>query len=247
MKKNLLLTTINILIIGVPILLIWGAEFYFYSILFQVALIALLFWNTMGDVLVLHTVFHGKAIPKNAEMKPVIDHYIGYLASNSLFDTSDTIRVVWTDSNLPFFIPVSRKSFVVSLALQDSLIDKRENLLITSFPTSSYNQVELYARKCLLLTILGYKICLRFLEIWAVIFLYALKIIMSIVMLCVTGALFGSAQEILDSLALGSCLGELLNKLSNMLNYLQDRMVAFFVREAVLGHINSVSKDLSIR
>lgn len=70
---------------------------------------------------------------------------------------------------------------------------------------------------------------------------------MSIVMLCVTGALFGSAQEILDSLALGSCLGELLNKLNNVLNYLQDRMVAFFVREAVLGHINSVSKDLSIR
>lgn len=167
-------------------------EFYFYALIFQIALVALLFWNTLGDVAVLHTVFHGKAIPRNVEMKPAIDRYLEYLASDDHFDSSDTIRVVWTDSKLPFFIPVSRKTFIVSVALQDLLIEQRESLLINNFPTSSYNHAVLYARKCLLLTILGYKLCLRFLEIWAVIFLYALKNIMSIVMLCVTGALFST-------------------------------------------------------
>lgn len=247
MKKNLLLTIVNVLIIGLPIFLIWGAEFYFCSVLFQIVLIALLFWNTMGDIFVLNSVFHGKAISQNAQIKPMIDHYIGYLASNNHFDTASTIRIVWTNSNLPFFIPVSRRAFVVSLALQDSLIAEGERLLINNFPKTSYNQAELYSRKCLLLTLLGYKISLLFLEIWAVFMLFAMKVIMSIAMLAATGALFGSAQEALDALALGSFLGELFYKGNNAVSYIQDRLVEIMVREAVFEHINSVGKELSIK
>ena len=107
---------------------------------------------------------------------------------------------------MPFFVPVSRRAFVVSVALQDSIIDFGEVFLLRNFPENSYNQAILYSRKCLLLTFIGYKISLRFLELWAVFFLIALKTIMSLVMLIVTGALFGSFQEILNALAWGASL-----------------------------------------
>ena len=79
-------------------------------------------------------------------------------------------KIVWVDSELPFFVPVSRRAFVVSVALQDSIIDFGEVFLLRNFPENSYNQAILYSRKCLLLTFIGYKISLRFLELWAVFF-----------------------------------------------------------------------------
>ena len=43
--------------------------------------------------------------------------------------------------------------------------------MLRNFPENSYNEAILYSRKCLLLTFIGYKISLRFLELWAVFFL----------------------------------------------------------------------------
>lgn len=58
-------------------------------------------------------------------------------------------------------MPVSRRAFVVSVALQDSIIDFGEVFLLRNFPENSYNQAILYSRKCLLLTFIGYKISLQ--------------------------------------------------------------------------------------
>lgn len=77
--------------------------------------------------------------------------------------------------------------------------------------------------------------------------MFMLKAMMSIVMLIVTGALFGTVQDILDALAWGSLLGELLNKGNNAVNYIQDWLVEIMVREAVFGHVNSVGRDLSMK
>ena len=128
--KKILLTIVNILIIGLP--------FYF--------------------------------IPNNAEIKIAIDNYIKHIYFKKNGKYPYKAKIVWVDSELPFFVPVSRRAFVVSVALQDSIIDFGEVFLLRNFPENSYNQAILYSRKCLLLTFIGYKISLRFLELWAVFF-----------------------------------------------------------------------------
>lgn len=75
----------------------------------------------------------------------------------------------------------------------------------------------------------------------------ALKTIMSLVMLIVTGALFGSFQEILNALAWGAFFGKIINIGNNMLSYIQDRLVEMMVRETVCRNIESVSRELLIK
>lgn len=168
--KKILLTIVNILIIGLPFYFIWGIKFYFLVVLFQLILIGVLFWNGMGDFLVLRFVFAGNPLPNNAEIKIAIDNYIKHIYFKKNGKYPYKAKIVWVDSELPFFVPVSRRAFVVSVALQDSIIDFGEVFLLRNFPENSYNQAILYSRKCLLLTFIGYKISLRFLELWAVFF-----------------------------------------------------------------------------
>lgn len=191
-------------------------------------------------------IFQGKAIPANAEMRPVIERYMNYLISTHVLEGPGSKILLWADSIQPYFIPISKRTFIVSISLQDELIQQGEQLLRTHVPSDVYSAGQINARKILLLTVFGYIVTLRLLELWAIIFAVAVKIVMSIVMLIVTGALFGTAKEAGDAISIGVVLGKLVLKMNDFANYLQDRFVEWFVRQTVLGHFRVAISDMSV-
>lgn len=247
MGKKLLLSAVNILIISIPLYFIWGLYGYLYAVTFQICLIMLLFWNILGDIVIQRMVFHGKSLPNNAEMKPAIDRYFHYLESKKIIDRDESKTVIWTNSSLAYFIPISERSFVVSIALQDALIKNGSKLLLENISDSTYMPGVLFPRKILLLTVFTYVVTLRFLEIWAIIFAFGVKVILSIAMIVATGALFETADDVCNAISLGSALGTIALKINEWVNYVQDKLVELLVRETVLGHFNVVKHEMSIK
>ena len=246
MNRNLLLSAVNVLVISIPFGLTWGMEGYLFACAAQILLVSLLFWNVVGDAILAFFIFQGKAIPANAEMRPVIERYMNYLISTHVLEGPGSKILLWADSIQPYFIPISKRTFIVSISLQDELIQQGEQLLRTHVPSDVYSAGQISSRKILLLTVFGYIVTLRLLELWAVIFAVAVKIMMSIVMLITTGALFGTAKEAGDATSLGVVLGNLGLKGNDAVNYLQDYFTEWLVRETVLGHFQAATSDMPV-
>lgn len=247
MYRNLLLSTVNILVIGLPIYCIWGIEVYIWFILLQIVLIDLVFWNIIGDNILIDKIFHGKLIPNNSAIKPIVNRYINQLASNGIVTIMESKRIVYSDSKIAFFIPISPNTFIVSLSLQDLLIKQGIQLLTNHIPTSVYTPQVMYSRKFLLLTLWGYKIMLKTLELWAIFFALAVKAFMSIGIIIATGAIYGKISDVYNAISLGSTLGDIILKINDATGYIQDRLVEFFVKETVVGSFNAVKQELSIK
>lgn len=81
------------------------------------------------------------------------------------------------------------------------------------------------SRNVLLLSLISYTIVIRFMELWAIIFAVTVKLIFSLVMLIVTGALFGSVREMADAISLGSLIGTVALKINDIANYIQDKII----------------------
>ena len=86
MNRNLLLSAVNVLVISIPFGLTWGMEGYLFACAAQILLVSLLFWNVVGDAILAFFIFQGKAIPANAEMRPVIERYMNYLISTHVLE-----------------------------------------------------------------------------------------------------------------------------------------------------------------
>ena len=176
MLKNVLLSLINISITAIPFFLIWDFEMYLVAILFQIVIIACTFWNIAGDVLIIRTVLNGKGIPNNSQIKSATTKYLNYLESKDLIETQKQKLIYWANSSVPYFLPVSKRTFVISSALQDYLVRQGAQALIKQFPNEMFATSIIFSRKILLLTVLSYRIIMKVLEWWGIFFLYAAAI-----------------------------------------------------------------------
>lgn len=75
MLKNYLLATLNIIVFSLPILFTWDliVGVYFYA--FSIALLALLAWNIVGDMVIVFLVFRARRLPQEAIIAPIIQQY----------------------------------------------------------------------------------------------------------------------------------------------------------------------------
>lgn len=241
--RNTLLAIVNLLLLSLPVLLTWDITFYGAIILFYVILILLLFWNPLGDWLIVHFVLRAQLLPTNALVKAPIDEYILFLKQNNI-DVHTPICCYYTTQKLPYFFSISKKRFILSQGLEEPIIAGGTPLLINRIKLESFENKNNISRKILLLTIIEYYIMAKIMELWAIIFVLAVKLIMIIVVWVVSGGLF--AKKPLSIIQVGSALGALATKINDLINYLQDHIVEWLIKTAVMGHLNVVEKDNSI-
>lgn len=250
MSKNYILAFVNVLIFALPALFMYDVIIYLFYALFLVIIILLFAWNAIGDFIIVRVVYRGKKLPTTAMMKPSVDGYINYLRESGLVK-AEKVRCYWANRRSNSFIQISPQCCLISNALDDPLIKYGAKLLINSVSAEMYKRSFLISRKVLLLSIVGYAITLRILELWAVFVVLFCRVLMAIVMLITSGSLFGTASEAYDAMTFGSLLGLFLGKgvikLDKLINIVQDTISEFFANTAVDISINEIDCESIIR
>lgn len=225
MWKNYGLAAVNVLISSLPLLATWDPIVAAYYWLFLIALFALFSWNIVGDNFVARFIFHSKPLPFNAAIFSVIEEYFHSINKTAQEQNGHPV-IYYTDSQTPYFIPISTKVFVVSLALQDMLDREGAGLLTQRIPKETYEPELLISQKVLLLSLISYTIVLRVMEFWAIFFAAAIKAIFAFVSVMCSGAWFGgSLQEIINAASWGSLIGSIGLKINDITNFIQDKLI----------------------
>lgn len=92
----------------------------------------------------------------------------------------------------------------------------------------------------LLLSIVGYTIILRFIELWTIFFAFAVRAILVLVMVIATGSIFESAKDIGNAISFGSFLGNMVLKINNIINSLQDKIIELIMMFTIENSINTL-------
>ena len=225
MWKNYGLAAVNVLISSLPLLATWDPIVAAYYWLFLIALFALCSWNVVGDLIVTLVIFHSKPLPTNAAIYSVIEEYFHSINKTDQEQNGHPV-IYYTDSKTPYFIPISTRIFVVSLALQDVLDRKGASLLIQSIPKETYEPQLIISQKVFLLSLISYTIVLRVMEFWAIFLAAAIKAIFAFVAVMCSGAWFGgSLQEIINAASWGSLIGSIGLKINDITNFIQDKLI----------------------
>ncbi len=246
MGRNIIFSTVNILAIAVFFGLIWGIEGYAYAVAIQLLLVGLLCWNPVGDWIITKVVLQGKHIPAGAGMQVEIERYLRYLVSANILEDKRPWHLLWTKGEKSYFLPVSSRFFVVTISLEDTIIKDGAKYLRATISNANYDQKLMHSRRILLLTALGYMIARWLLELWAIFFAAAVKILITLCVLLASGALFGSGADVAGWGSIGHAVGTIAVKINDAANYIQDKLVEWLIKTAVLTTISASLDDVSV-
>lgn len=165
-----------------------------------------------------------KKVPQNALIMPSLQRYVRYLSNHEL-KNQRIPSLYYVDSKIPYYIPVSVRNAVVSLALENRLTQDGERLLIKGVSKDAYIPKVIISRKAALLSLAGYAIVIRIMELWAIFFAVAVKAIMALAMLIASGALFGNIEDIKNAFSFGFSLGSVMLKINEIAGYIQDKLI----------------------
>ena len=224
MWKNYAVAAANILISSLPFFVTWEPVVGLCYCGIAVLLLVLLSWNMAGDYIVILFILHARRVPPDALIAPSLQQYLRYLSNHELKNRRAPC-LYYADSKVPYYIPVSKKRAVVSLALEDRLLSDGEKLLIQGVPKNAYVSRIIISRKAALLSLAGYAVVIRIMELWAIFFAVAVKAIMAFAMLIASGALFGSAGEMANAASFGSALGSIVLKINEIASHIQDKLI----------------------
>ena len=155
MWKNYMLAALNVAVAGLPFLVGWDLVLYGVYCGFAVLLLGLTAWNPVGDWLSILFVFYAKAVPEEALIMPALRRYLREAISGKGY-LKPKCRFYYAESRIPYFIPISRKRVVLSLALEDYLIHDYDENLYRDVPDEAYIPNLVLSRKTLLLSIFCY-------------------------------------------------------------------------------------------
>ena len=127
MWKNYMLAALNVAVAGLPFLVGWDLVLYGVYCGFAVLLLGLTAWNPVGDWFSILFVFYAKAVPEEALIMPALRRYLREAISGKGY-LKPKCRFYYAESRIPYFIPISRKRVVLSLALEDYLIHDYEGV-----------------------------------------------------------------------------------------------------------------------
>ena len=224
MWKNYAVAATNILVSSIPLFATWDPIVGLCYCGIVILLLALLSWNIVGDYIVILFILHAREVSPNALITPSLQQYLRSLSNHEL-KNQRTPSLYYANSKVPYYIPVSAKNAVVSLALENRLQLDGERLLIKGVAEGCLHSKTIISRKAALLSLASYAIVIRIMELWAVFFAVAVKAIMALVMLIASGALFGSASEMVNAASLGSAIGSIILKINEIASYIQDKLV----------------------
>lgn len=228
MWRNYGLAAANILVSSLPILATWDPIVGICYCGISVLLLALLSWNVVGDFVAILFILRAKKLPSDAVIAPILKRYIHSLKNGE--QQQRETALYYADSKIPYYMPVSTRNAVVSLALEDRLKQNGEQLLVEGVPKDAYTPKVIVSRKAALLSIASYAVVIRIMELWAIFFAVAVKAIMALVMLITSGALFGSASEMVNAASFGSAIGSIILKINNVASYIQDKLIDFAMK-----------------
>ncbi len=189
----------------------------------------LLSWNALGERLVLWFVFRAQPMPEGTLMAPAVQTYLNDCRSGDYLSPQKCIPY-YADSETRYFMPLSRRRVVVSLALQDELIESGPVILFRGVPVESYAPSIMLSRMVLLFSILFYLLIIRIVEVFAVLTAFLIKATCSLVMLIVSGAIFHGLSAIWNAIALGLALGSMVVKVQDLCQSVEDRLIAWLMR-----------------
>lgn len=222
MIKNFVLTILNICIAGLPILITWDSKIYFCYLGIICVFILMFSWNPFGEVIIVF-VLHAKRVPSNSYMFYTLNQYLEYLVINKIM--KEQCLAYYTDIKSTLCFPISRKRLIVPLNLESEIIKHGKQFLINFTSEEVYSSLLIFSRRLLLLSVVGYVITFRVMEVWEIIFAFAVKMIFALVMLLASGALFESSKEVGNAISFGSFLGDVALKINNIVNFIQVNIV----------------------
>lgn len=229
MWRNYGLAAVNVLVSSLPIFATWDPIVGICYCGIVGLLLVLLSWNVVGDFIVVMFILHAREVPSNALIAPSLQRYLRHLSNHDL-KNQRTPSLYYADSKIPYYMPISARNAVVSLALEDRLQRDGERLLIKGVPKDAYIPKIMVSRKVALLSLASYTIVIRIMEFWVIFFAVAVKAIMALAMLIASGALFGSASEMVNAASFGSAIGSIILKINDIANYIQDKLIDFAMK-----------------
>lgn len=229
MWRNYMVAAANILVSSFPLFMTWDPIVGICYCGISVLLLALLSWNAVGVFIVVQFILHAEKVPPNAVIAPILSRYVRHLMGKELKNQREP-SLYYVDSKIPYYMPVSVRNAVVSLALEDRLERDGEGVLIRGMPKDAYVPKIIISRKAALLSLACYAVVIRIMEVWAILFAVTIRAIMALVMLIVSGALFGSAREMANAASFGSAIGRVIIKINDIAGCIQDKLVDFAMK-----------------
>lgn len=242
MVKNNLLAALNLLVAGLFLWHNFGVPAFLYYLGASLLCWLLLCWNAVGEVLVIRMVFRARRMPANAEMAPAVMEYLAR-GIPSAYGSEKGFTVYYAQSRERFFVPVSRRRVVVSLALEDTLIQDGNAILKRGVPSGSYESGTLFSRRLLLLSLLGHAIMLFLMKAFAWLVAFVVKSFFVILVYLFSDADTRGIRGLWDSIALGVFLGKIVLVFGDFVNYLQDKLVEWLMRITKAYSFKSLKKD----
>ena len=126
-------------------------------------------------------------------------------------------RFYYAESRIPYFIPISRKRVVLSLALEDYLIHDYDGNLYRDVPDEAYIPNLVLSRKTLLLSIFCYVLILRFIELWTIIAAVIVRLVFAAIAVIVTGSFYEGVHKMMEAIWIGAALGKVVWKINERL------------------------------
>lgn len=246
MLKNYCLAATNLLIASLPILLTWDPIICLYYLGIWVFLLSLLCWNIIGDTVVVLFVIRAHPLPQDAVITPKLNRYIEAMAKKGLLRPKN-ISLYYTDSDIPYCIPLSKKRIIISFALAKLLERKDESLLYTGVPRQAYDAKVIISRKVLLLSLVNYTVVIRIMELWAIVFALVVKLIIILAVMIATGAFFGNSRDVGNAFSAGSFIGDIVLKINKVVNFLQDKIIKFVMDWTLKNSFQLFEESESIR
>lgn len=245
MVKNLLLALLNWAVGGVFLVLHYDLPILLYYLGFSLLCWLLLGWNALGELLTIRVIFRAKPMPQNALIAPAVLHYLGTAPVKECLSEKGC-TVYYAQSKIPCFVPISRRRAVVSLALEDALIENGAGVLSKGVPLASYDPKVLLARRILLLVLLMDVLLLLLARGVSIVGALIIQFCCCCATLITSGALFEGPRAIWDALAAGWFLGRLLNKICDLFNNIQDKLAEIMLRMTNAYSFQSLQMDGAI-
>lgn len=194
-------------------------------------------WNPIGEIIIILNL-HAKKILHDQDMLFALNQYQKYLLKNNLIE--EQCSLYYTNIKFLSCFPISRKKIIVPLSIEGQIINNGCQFLISSIPKERYDANLMFSRRALLLSIVGYEIVFRLIELWAIIFAFAVRAIFALVMVLATGSIFGCAKDVGNAISFGSFLGNIAIKINDIINSLQDKIINLIVTLTMDNSIKSL-------
>lgn len=235
---------INIIISGLPLLVILHPIVFLIYCGICVIFILLFCWNSLGDSLIVIHSCHARILENDDLIFPIIHKYNDFLRNKS-FVANENVHYFYTDSQTPYWFSISKNTIIFSRILENSILDNGVNFF-ESISDKSYESKLLLSRKVVLLSVLCYNFIFFIMKIWMVFFSFAIKFMFSLVMVLVTGALFERPRDVLNAVHIGAFMGEIALFVNKVMCFIQDKMISFVMKKTCNDTLNFVENKNTI-